>query len=370
MVPPARTSPTAPTTTPRRACFPGALRAPDHAARYAAHPRPPDDASLSAAHADCGTMTGMPARRGQNPRDPSPPPERSVLKIPLPRAQSELQDRIDAGRELANTPVPSLDTDPRQAAAQISWGAATAQNHPDLAALRHRVSQWTDYNQTWIGRNLGGEAAEEYKSASLHFGGGSDDPLVRLRYLREDITSEISKLESTRDRLPLWLPEDDATSPAASKPQVTADAPIFIVHGSDTLRAEGVARTLERATGRQTVILREQANLGRTLIEKFEQHATQACYAIIILTPDDEGSRKDTTQRSPRARQNVIFEMGYFYGILGRNQVSVLLSPGVEKPSDIDGIAYINFDDNGAWKTELFRELEHAHIHINITRAG
>ena len=62
--------------------------------------------------------------------------------------------------------------------------------------------------------------------------------------------------------------------------------------------------------------------------------------------------------------------MGYFYGILGRDKVSVLLHPEVEKPSDIDGIAYITFDDAGAWKTELFRELEHAHIHVNMTRAG
>jgi len=61
--------------------------------------------------------------------------------------------------------------------------------------------------------------------------------------------------------------------------------------------------------------------------------------------------------------------MGYFFGILGRSRVSVLLHPGVEKPSDIDGIAYINFDDNGAWKTELFRELEHASIHIDISAA-
>ena len=155
---------------------------------------------------------------------------------------------------------------------------------------------------------------------------------------------------------------------ATSTSQPSPDAPIFIVHGSDTLRAESVARTVMAATGRQTTILREQASLGQTLIEKFEQHAAKASYAIIVLTPDDEGGRKGQRSHNPRGRQNVILEMGYFYGILGRSRVSILLYPGVEKPSDMDGIVYINFDDHGAWKTELYRELTHAHIHIDMSR--
>lgn len=112
-------------------------------------------------------------------------------------------------------------------------------------------------------------------------------------------------------------------------------------------------------------MLREQPNLGRTLIEKFEQHAAEVPYAIIVLTADDKGSRADDTESRPRGRQNVIFEMGYFYGRIGRDHVSVLLQAGVEKPSDMDGIAYITFDDNGAWKTELFRELGHAGFDIS-----
>ena len=123
-----------------------------------------------------------------------------------------------------------------------------------------------------------------------------------------------------------------------------------------------MAHTVNNATGRKAIILREQANLGRTLIEKFEQHAAEVSYAIIVLTADDKGSR----ELRPRGRQNVIFEMGYFYGLIGRDHVSVLLRAGVEKPSDMDGIAYITFDDNGAWKTDLFRELRHAGFDISL----
>jgi predicted nucleotide-binding protein len=242
-------------------------------------------------------------------------------------------------------------------------------SRPALNALRHRVSQWRDYNRTWLDTNLGGEAAEEYRSASTHWSlGGSDDPRIELRFLRQEIESELSKLQSINDRLDMWAPKGDMTPSPSAAAQPSTDAPIFIVHGSDTLRAERVARVVKETTGRETIILREQANLGQTLIEKFEHHAAKASYAIVVLTPDDEGGRKDHGEHRPRGRQNVIFEMGYFYGILGRSRVSVLLHPGVEKPSDMDGIVYIAFDDNGAWKTELLRELQHVQIHVDMSR--
>jgi predicted nucleotide-binding protein len=132
------------------------------------------------------------------------------------------------------------------------------------------------------------------------------------------------------------------------------------------LRAESVAHTVTVATGRETIILRDQPNLGRTLIEKFEQHAAKVSYAIIVLTADDEGRRADETSTKPRGRQNVIFEMGYFFGYIGRRNVSVLIGPGVEQPSDMHGIAYITFDDDRAWKTELLRELQEAGFSIRI----
>jgi predicted nucleotide-binding protein len=148
--------------------------------------------------------------------------------------------------------------------------------------------------------------------------------------------------------------------------RASSDAPIFIVHGSDTLRAESVAHTVSTATGRRTIILRDQPNLGQTLIEKFESHAAAASYAIIVLTPDDHGSRADETGTRPRARQNVVFEMGFFCGLIGRRNVCVLIRPGVEKPSDMDGIVYITFDDGRAWKTELLRELRHAGFRVDL----
>lgn len=59
-----------------------------------------------------------------------------------------------------------------------------------------------------------------------------------------------------------------------------------------------------------------------------------------------------------RARQNVILELGFFIGHLGRTRVCVLATPDVEQPSDIVGIATISTD--GEWKPNLRMELRAA----------
>jgi predicted nucleotide-binding protein with TIR-like domain len=252
---------------------------------------------------------------------------------------------VAVGRELVSSPP--------------TWPTPT-----EVDALERRARQWTDSNRTWLDKALGGEVAAEYRTASTHHHGfsASIDPVRTLISLRNAVESEISQLRSIRDRLGMWASEPDIVP--SSHSSEASDAPIFIVHGRDTKSAESVAHTVGTATGRRTIILRDQPNMGRTLMEKFEQHAIEASYAIIVLTADDKGSLVDEIGTRPRGRQNVIFEMGYFYGLIGREHVSVLLQSGIEKPSDMDGIVYITYDDNGAWKTGLFRELQSAGINI------
>ena len=103
-------------------------------------------------------------------------------------------------------------------------------------------------------------------------------------------------------------------------------------------------------------ILHEQADQGRTIIEKFEANSADVTFAIVLLTADDEGKAKKETDYKERARQNVIFEMGYFVGLLSRSHVFMLLDEGVEKPSDLDGIVYTSLNED--WKTKLFKELQ------------
>ena len=143
---------------------------------------------------------------------------------------------------------------------------------------------------------------------------------------------------------------------------------IFVIHGRDNETKEMVARFLEHLD-LKPIILHEQSNQGRTIIEKFEQHA-QVGFAVALLTPDDVGAlQEDARNLKLRARQNVIFEFGYFIGWLGRNRVCALTKGDVEIPSDYDGVVYIPLDDAGGWRMELVKELKGAGIDIDANRA-
>jgi len=265
-----------------------------------------------------------------------------VRRITLSQAEKQLTQRIKDGHELLRR--------------------STAIKHRDGSdQLEAQFDRWHNYNSTWLKTYLNFEVFEEYEdTVEDEEDRASGRPVQQC--VSAALRAGISELESIQERLPLLLPESEAKNFGS---HASHDAPIFIVHGSDTLRAESVAHAVTSATGRKTIILRDEPNSGRTLIEKFEQHAAEVSYAIIVLTADDKGSRADEAGTRPRGRQNVIFEMGYFYGLIGRDRVSVLRWPGVEKPSDMDGIAYITFDDDRAWKTELLRELEHAGFDIH-----
>lgn len=132
---------------------------------------------------------------------------------------------------------------------------------------------------------------------------------------------------------------------------------VFIVHGHDDGAREAVARFLERI-GLEAIILHEQANQGRTVIEKVEAHGDVG-FAVVLLTPDDEGCKKGETPE-PRARQNVLLELGYFIGRLGRGKVCALKRGVLEIPSDFAGVVWEVMDTNGGWKQSLARELEAA----------
>lgn len=145
---------------------------------------------------------------------------------------------------------------------------------------------------------------------------------------------------------------------------------VFVVHGHNVTLKEQVARLVERiGAGRlEAIILAEQNNRGLTIIEKFETYASAAGFAIVLLTPDDLGGVAAGAGMSPRGRQNVILELGYFIGSLGRGRIAVLVQGDIEIPSDIAGVLYIRADDAGAWKHQLAREMSAAGLPIDYSR--
>lgn len=144
---------------------------------------------------------------------------------------------------------------------------------------------------------------------------------------------------------------------------------VFLVHGQDSAAENITARFIEKLDLNLT-ILHEQPNQGRTIIEKFQDYSDVA-FAVVLLTPDDRGGLASTSYESQnhRARQNVIFEFGYFIGRLGRNRVCALYSEGVEIPSDYSGVLFIKFDEGGAWRLSLAKEIKAAGINIDMNKA-
>jgi predicted nucleotide-binding protein len=155
-----------------------------------------------------------------------------------------------------------------------------------------------------------------------------------------------------------------ATTPNRS---VASSRKVFVVHGHDSEAKENTARYLEHI-GMEPIILHEHAREGRTLIEKFEMYSDDVAFSVVLLTPDDVGyAAADKRTVRARARQNVIMELGYFIGRLGRMRVCALHKGGIELPSDYQGVVYIELDARGSWKTKLAHELVQAGLSINPT---
>ena len=138
---------------------------------------------------------------------------------------------------------------------------------------------------------------------------------------------------------------------------------VFIVHGHDHALKQEVARIIEKQ-GIEAIILSEQANGGKTIIEKIEENSDVGA-AICLFIGDDYGRAKDATSENLRARQNVVFEAGYFMGKLGRGNVILIASPDIEIPSDLQGVVYTNKD---MWQTDVLRELKAIGYNVDFNK--
>ena len=202
-----------------------------------------------------------------------------------------------------------------------------------------------------------------------------------------DLSQVINSFSELSDRLPVYQSDITqfkrfCTSLNKKKPQYEEQTPmqvkslqvdneisskkVFIVHGHNDSIKINTARILEKI-GLQPIILHEQPNNGKTIIEKFEQNS-EVGFAIVLLTSDDVGKSKKEENLMSRARQNVILELGYFIGKLGRSRVVSLYEHGIEIPSDMYGVVYIEIDNSEAWKFTLCKELKSAGYDIDLNK--
>lgn len=248
----------------------------------------------------------------------------------------------------------------------------TLQQEPPDLVIADVMIRWESLGRTSKPRPSG---TDMYRSgfrcvkALLKHGETRSIPIILHSALdREELESQLSGLPPNvtyvRKGEPIW---DVALSMLELSGEVGRPLPrVFLVHGHDMAARESVARFLERL-GLATIILDEQPGSGRTIVEQLEEYS-DVNFAVVLLTGDDLGRSKDDGSLQARARQNVIFELGYFLARLGRDRVCCLFDTGVEIPTDYSAVIYIVRDAGGAWKTRLAKEIRAAGLAIDVVK--
>lgn len=285
--------------------------------------------------------------RRQRPTEP----KRPTLQVPRSEAETRIREQIDKGQKLLGLQI---------------------RNDAELEQARNEKRKWSDFNAEILRRIVDTDALvnDYYPGGGVISMGGRASLSVRAENLYSDIRQYISRLESIHDRLEL-IPESPDLVQSAQAQSILGYAEVssraFVVHGHDEEAKQSVARCLEKLD-LEAVILHEQPNQGRTIIEKFEDYADVG-FAVVLLTPDDVGaSKSDQHDLRSRARQNVVFELGFFIGRLGRQRVCALHRGDVEIPSDFAGVLWVRMDPDGAWRFALGRELKAAGLDVDLNR--
>lgn len=273
----------------------------------------------------------------------------------IERCIARLQERIT---ELANFDVSELSDDG---------------DSPKLVALS------TSIEDTLV-RCFGENTSVYYRfssAAQLHFSPGvwTDNYPLRHDYVKgteKNILQSMHMLGEAQRTLKEDLADHEHSieieiGSSAEKAAVVPSNRVFVVHGHDEAALQGLARFLEKL-GLEAIILKEQPDQGRTIIEKFEETADDIGFAVVLLTPDDLGASVKAETSDARARQNVIFELGYFAAKLGRGRVCLLRKGHVEIPSDLYGVIYTDMDPADGWKAKLVGELKAAKLDFDINR--
>jgi predicted nucleotide-binding protein len=272
----------------------------------------------------------------------SQPPKQPTLQVPRAEAERKIRERIQIGQELAGREI---------------------QNEVDLDALKAEHQRWDGHNFELMRRLVDTNDFErDYAFTPAGRVVVVESWWTWVEVTRKNLRARITGLETILGKLDL-IPESPSTRPQVATEAEPKGNRVFLAHGHDEEMKQAVARFLERL-GCKPVILHEQPDQGRTVIEKVE-HYSDVAFAVVLLTPDDVGAPAGSPGAlKPRARQNVMFELGFFVGSLGRQNVCALHRGGVEIPSDYGGVLWTPYDDGGAWRLKLAQELRAAGIEI------
>jgi predicted nucleotide-binding protein len=275
-------------------------------------------------------------------------------------------------RPTRSGPIVPVDPDIAVGKLRALWDGISALK--GQAANSPEFRAWSDDVTITLSRFYGADSEEYARFDSIRFAPG-------VRYPGQPNSEFVAAfdrgVEQARlflaSRIEDWRPQH---SPIGSERKLTGNpTDVFVVHGHDHGMKETVARFLSKLK-LNPIILHEQADEGNTIIEKFEKHA-EVSFAVAIFSGDDLGAAQRDVSAGraieqsvrPRARQNVVFEFGYFVGALGRKNVVAIVENGVETPSDYSGVLYVPYDAEDGWRIKLVRELKAAGLSIDANAA-
>jgi len=217
----------------------------------------------------------------------------------------------------------------------------------DIPAAKERLQRWKSHAVTHLSEEINpneGKKLENKRKGSFIMG----EPLRNLAdeadMYRGFLLSLVEEIQKRPDGILFPLVGTKTISKQVEAPSPSTSRTVFIVYGHDELNLLRLEKLLKERWQLEPIVLSSEAGRGRTLIEKFEQEAQRATYAVTLFTPDDLIEVED--KKYAQARPNVIFEMGWFYGRLGRQRVCILFKRGTKIHSDLDGIMRIEFAEN------------------------
>ena len=284
---------------------------------------------------------------------------KSLAQLPenSERAYRKIQDRIKEGNLLLDR---QIDSDEELEEAEVSFNNWSKYNEVILSLLFDDsliVDGYAKLHDDVTPRL-------SYDSQSLIHEHPRLKEQIRRSYIHQyqkQITTQIKYLQRIGDQLELL------DEPPYILPSPFGDD-VFIIHRHDDEEAKyAVARFVENL-GLTVTTLEDPLYIGRTIAEMFEKYISNAGFAIVLLTPDDIGASGYEFLPRARARQNVIFELGYFTGRLGRERVFLLFKGEAEIPSDLNGIVCVRMDNNDDWKLKLAQEMKLVGLPIDMNR--
>jgi predicted nucleotide-binding protein len=293
----------------------------------------------------------------------TPPPQRPVLTADQKRRGiAKLERRIEELEAFDVKTVQRRFTDPNVTTLEtaIDETLSTIFGHGTVEYGRYSWAASLDHGGIQMRGDpmFGGRwhnPEEDVREAQQHVAKGKEEALALLRQAVKSVTEEIEE-ESHNSQTDLDAPTNSSNM-----------SKVFVVHGHDEGARLAVARFLEKIE-LEAIILQEQPDQGLTIIEKFEAHARQVGFAVVVLTPDDLGGLASAATQVSRARQNVIFELGYFAGKLGRGRACLLRKGDVEIPSDLYGVIYTDMDAAEGWKIKLVKEIKAAGLSFDANK--